>query len=147
MRPVRSNRRHASLLLTLCLLTVLATGCAKAESPEAFYAENREMLANAVQKIMETGAFDEIELQRVERISCWEAEQTVVAFTLSVSGLVPESTYRGIYYSAAGVPVAFQGANVPLTETETGWAWAVEGDNCGTTAHIEGNWFTFEAAF
>ena len=29
MRPVRSNRRHASLLLTLCFLTVLASGCAK----------------------------------------------------------------------------------------------------------------------
>lgn len=147
MRPVRSNRRHASLLLTLCLLTVLASGCAKAESPEAFYAENREMLANAVQEIMETGAVDEIEIQGVERISCWEAEQTVVAFTLSGSGLVPESTYQGIYYFAAGVPVAFQGADAPLTETETGWAWALEDDNCGTTAHIEGNWFTFEAAF
>lgn len=145
MRPVRSNWRHARLLLTLCLLTVLASGCAKAESPEAFYAENREMLANAVQEIMETGAVDEIEIQGVER--CWEAEQPVVAFTLSGSGLVPESTYQGIYYSAAGVPVAFQGADAPLTETETGWAWALEDDNCGTTAHIEENWFTFEAAF
>ena len=119
------KRQHARLLLTLFLTACFACGCGEAVGPERFYVENRE---------------------GVERISYWESENPVIEFIISTSGSVPACTYKGIYYSASGEPAAFQCADVALTETETGWAWAAEGDNRGATVHIEGNWFAFEAA-
>ena len=140
------TRQHARLLLALCLTACFACGCGEAVGPERFYAENREALENAVYKIMANGNVDGVQIQGVERISYWESENPTIEFIISTSGSVPACTYKGIYYSASGEPAAFQCADVALTETETGWAWAAEGDNRGTTVHIEGNWFAFEAA-
>ena len=137
------KRQHARLLLTLFLI---ACGCGEAVGPERFYAENREALENAAYEIMANGDADGVQIQGVERISYWESENPVIEFIISTSGSVPACTYKGIYYSASGEPAAFQCADVALTETETGWAWAAEGDNRGATVHIEGNWFAFEAA-
>jgi lipoprotein len=146
-RSIVKKRRHAFMLPVLGLIACLACGCVAADDPQRFYAENRETLEKAACEILEKGDAGGVSIQGIESVSYWAGENQVVEFITSACGSVPASTYKGIYYSASGEPAAFQNADVALTQTETGWAWGAEGDNRGTTARIEGNWFEFEAVF
>ena len=77
----------------------------------------------------------------VQAITVFDGDHTIVQFdTRSIT-----SQYAGYYYSPDDVPVPFQNANVPLTETEDGWSWTAEGDNHGTTKRIAACWFSYEA--
>ena len=81
-------------------------------------------------------------------VNTWEGEHTMTEFLISASGLVPQSTYYGCYYSPDDVPMAFQNpAGIELTETESGWTWKGEGDNEGYTEKIMDKWYYFEASF
>lgn len=56
------------------------------------------------------------------------------------------SGYSGFYYSPTDIPVTYQGADVTLQKTNTGWAWEHPG-GYGTTEKITDCWYTFEAYF
>lgn len=74
----------------------------------------------------------------------WGEDGEMAEFILSAWG----DTYYGCYWSRRDVPMAFQGVDIPLTETEDGrWTWAAEGDNHGVTWKLTENWYYFEASF
>ena len=79
----------------------------------------------------------------IRAINVYHGVHTIVQFDL------PSLTnqYTGYYYSPDDVPLAFQAADVPLTETDEGWTWQGEGDNHGTTQRIAECWFRYTAEF
>lgn len=76
-------------------------------------------------------------------VTLWDGEHPMAEVILFAWG----DTYYGCYYSPDGVPLPFQNTGLPLHEEKEGWSWTVEGDNHGFTAHLEGNWYYFEASF
>ncbi len=133
----------------LCMAAVIAVlflfALGSGSVPGDFYYKNREELDAAAKQIAESKDVSGIEIKGVYNISYRDGENPIIEFTTSSSGLVPSSTYRGIYYSVSGEPAAFQNADIPLVETEKGWAWTGDGNKGGTTERIEGNWFVFDA--
>lgn len=77
----------------------------------------------------------------IRAITVFDGDHTIVQF--DTGSMI--SQYSGYYYSPDDVPVPFQNADVPLTETEDGWSWQAEGDNHGTTKRIAECWFSYEA--
>lgn len=77
-------------------------------------------------------------------VSHWE-NTDMVEFIVEARGIVPASSYQGFYYSPHDKPLGFQGVEVTLYETDTGWAWEGTGDNSGYTEKIMENWYWFEA--
>ena len=74
----------------------------------------------------------------------WGEDNEMAEFILSAWG----DTYYGCYWSRRDVPMAFQGVDIPLTQTEDGrWTWAAQGDNHGVTWKLSENWYYFEASF
>ncbi len=74
----------------------------------------------------------------------WAGEHSMLQITLIERG----NTYYGCYYSFDDVPLAFQNADVPLTQDgHEYWEWQAEGDNHGSTERITENWYYFEASF
>lgn len=116
-------------------------------TPKQIYLRNKAEFNAAAEKILESQDTQEIKIGGINYIAYHNGESPIVEFTTSTFGLVPSSTYKGIYYSADGSPASFQNADFPLTKNNKGWSWVGEGDNAGTTEHIEGNWYTFEAHF
>ena len=56
--------------------------------------------------------------------------------------------YRGVFYSASGQPVGFQGIEMDFYPCGGHWYWAQEtGDNWMHTEHITGNWYWYEMHF
>lgn len=147
------SRREKGSIVGILALVILGAAIVggrirgKEDPSREFYLANRDALNEAVTGILESGTADGVVLEGVWGISYWKGEHPIIELTLSASGLVPSTAYRGIYYSVDGTPAVFQNADVTLKETETGWVWQAEGDNRGKTERIEGNWFLFEASF
>lgn len=76
-------------------------------------------------------------------VTLWDGEHPMAEVILFAWG----GTYYGCYYSPDGVPLPFQNTGLPLHEEKGGWSWTAQGDNHGFTAHLEGNWYYFEASF
>lgn len=76
-------------------------------------------------------------------VTLWDGEHPMAEVILFAWG----DTYYGCYYSPDGVPLPFQNTGLPLHEEKDGWSWTAQGDNHGFTAHLEGNWYYFEASF
>lgn len=81
----------------------------------------------------------------------WEVsvypEDNMVEFHTGGSGLVPNSTYEGFYYSADNRHVPFQGADVDMDVNVDSARWTDGTDNHGTSSRLRENWFWFEAHF
>ena len=76
----------------------------------------------------------------VRTIRVWPCREG--AFVEFTTGYFPAIT--GFYYAPTGQPVPYQGADTPLTRADGGWVWEHLG-NHGTTRHITGCWYAFEA--
>ena len=76
-------------------------------------------------------------------VTLWDGEHPMAEVILFAWG----DTYYGCYYSPDGVPLPFQNTGLPLHEEKDGWSWMAQGDNHGFTAHLEENWYYFEASF
>lgn len=77
-------------------------------------------------------------------VNTWEGEHSMTEFLLLTRG----DTYYGCYYSPEDVPMAFQNADVTLTQRAADyWEWSDVGDNSGSTSRLFENWFYFEASF
>ena len=75
--------------------------------------------------------------------NAWDGEHPMDEFILDTRG----NTYYGCYYSPDDVPLAFQNAQIPLTEDGQGrWRWEGEGDNHGVTQKLADCWYYFEAS-
>lgn len=112
-----------------------------------YYNSSKSELEAAVAEILENQSTDGIALDGILSISYWDGDDTIIEFEVYASGIAPSTTYGGIYYSVSGEPAGFQNTDVTLVETADGWEWQADGDNCGETTHIEGNWYTYEAEF
>ena len=135
------------VMLLALLLVATVTGAAREREPKLFYMNHKFQLEEAVQEILRGRDVTQVEIEGVRSISYWDGENPIIEFTISAFGLVPSSTYKGVYYSVNGQPAPFQNADLLLTETQSGWSWRGTGDNGGTTERIEENWFSFEAHF
>ena len=113
-------------------------------------AAHREELQAFSQQCLETGAVPEGAslpgFVRDAQVSGQDPESLFVEFDCDGWGLVPSSSYYGIYYSPSG-PRAFQGADVELTPGEGGYVWQAEGDNHGFTREIGDGFYYYEAHF
>ena len=130
-------RRH---WLAPAVLVVLAVcGAAYMASPrlqaERFVAQHGVELEEQIQ----TGGTLPEDLD----VTFWDGKHPMAEVILFAWG----DTYYGCYYSPDGVPLPFQNTGLPLHEEKDGWSWTAEGDNHGFTAHLEGNWYYFEASF
>ena len=79
----------------------------------------------------------------IRAINVYRGVHTIVQFDL----LSLTNQYEGYYYSPDDVPLAFQAADVPLTETADGWTWEDGTGNHGTTERIAECWFHYTANF
>lgn len=112
-------------------------------SPEyVYWRTDKGELENAVQRILETGTTDGIEISGINIINYWDNNHKVIEFSTS------SFSNRGFYYSVDGVPASYQNQNMILNKKGDIWEWHEEyGDNHGSTKHIEGNWYTYKAYF
>ncbi len=134
-------------LALLALLALVWMGRPWYAQPQKAFEENQAAAEEALAAYLDTGLTPQ-PFPGVSQIYARPTAHPILEFTTHSSGLVSSSTYRGFYYSFDGVSVAFQGADVPLTEAEDGgWTWQGEGDNGGRTRAIGNNWFVFEAHF
>lgn len=132
----------AAVVVTAISLTVFLN------TPKQVYLRNKAEFNTAAEYVLKNQDADDIKAGKNVYISYRDGKSPIVEFTTSSFGLVPSTTYKGIYYSSDGIPVPFQNYDIPLTKTENGWSWTdTEGGNWGTTEHIEDNWYTFEAHF
>ena len=77
-------------------------------------------------------------------VNTWEGEHSMVEFLITIRG----DTYYGCYYSPDDVPLAFQNADVELTQDgHNYWEWNADGDNYGCTSKIMEHWYFFRASF
>ena len=77
-------------------------------------------------------------------VNAWDGEHLMVEFLL----FTPMGKYRGIYWSADDVPLAFQNMEEQIIQVEENrWEWQGYGDNHGMTTKIDENWYYFEARF
>ena len=74
-------------------------------------------------------------------------EAGMVEFHTGGSGLVPESSHEGFYYSAEDCHIPFGNACLPMDVNVDSGRWVGEGDNHGTSRRILEKWFWFEAFF
>ena len=139
------KKKTAYIVLTVLAAVLLAAAALERENPERkarkFLDRNQALLEESY----ETGIVPaDIGYQNY---NLWEGGHPMMEFLLpGWAGW--GSTYYGCYYSPDGVPLAFQNADVPLTEErENRWTWQAEGDNHGETSCIRGNWFFFRASF
>lgn len=126
--------------LAAVMLVVLAVcGAAYMASPrlqaERFVAQHGAELEEQIQ----TGGILPEDLD----VTLWDGKHPMAEVILFAWG----DTYYGCYYSPDGVPLPFQNTGLPLHEEKDGWSWTAEGDNHGFTAHLEENWYYFEASF
>ena len=144
------KKRNLFILSALMVMTIIISISAFVNwknSPKQIYLLNKAELEVAVKKILISGNTGEIQIRGVQNIAYCPGENPIIEFTISSIGIAPASTYKGFYYSVNGTPEAFQNLDISLKETKNGWSWRAQGDNQGTTSHIEGNWFVFEASF
>ncbi len=147
---ISMKKRISRIVYTLSALLISAalTSCASDQNEAVeFYNANKSELEAAVAEILASQSTDGVELDGVASISYYQGDDAIIEFEVYASGLVPSSTYGGIYYSVDGEPAGFQNVDVTLNETDDGWEWQGDGDNHGITTHIEGNWYTYEASF
>lgn len=132
----------AAVVVTVISLTAFLN------TPKQVYLRNKAEFNTAAEYVLKNQDINDIKVGKAIDISYHDGKSPIVEFTTSSWGLVPSSTYKGIYYSSNGTPVPFQNSDISLSQTENGWSWTdIEGGNWGTTEHIEGNWYTFEAHF
>lgn len=78
----------------------------------------------------------------------WDGEHPIMEYIVKSRGIVPSSSYYGLFYSYDGQPVSFQNSGAQLIPvSENVWEWHGAGDNHGLVKWIEENWFYFEASF
>lgn len=116
-------------------------------TPKQIYLRNKAEFNAAAESIIKSQDAGDINIKSTVDVSYWDGKSQIVEFMTGGYGLASSSTYKGIYYSANGSPAPFQNSDIPLTKTEKGWSWEDDNGNWGTTQHIEGNWFTYEAHF
>lgn len=144
------KKRNFFILLALLAMVAIISISAFVNwknPPKQIYFMNKDELEVAVEKILKSGNTGDIQIRGIQNIAYWPGENPIIEFTISSFGIAPASTYKGFYYSVNGTPEAFQNLDISLKETKNGWSWRAQGDNQGTTSHIEGNWFVFEASF
>lgn len=71
----------------------------------------------------------------------------MVQFYTGGSGLVPNASYEGFYYSEDGAHIPFQNVDVPINENGDHAYWSDGTDNWGESDRIREKWFWFEAHF
>lgn len=115
-------------------------------SPEVTFRLQRAKFEQAAQDMLAERETD-VKIFGVHDISVWgTGEDAMVEFTTGIFGIVPDSFYSGVYYSADGAPRSFQNSGEVLVESDGGWAWQGEGDNRGETYPLGDGWYTFEAS-
>ena len=72
----------------------------------------------------------------------WPGEHSMAEYILFSHG----ATWYGCYYSPDDVPLAFQNAAVPLTQTADGWAWGGKSNYLGETSRLAPNWYFFQVS-
>jgi len=124
-------------IIILCLvITFVLTPALRVRSFVALYSDSIEDSMSSGHGISAT--------LPVKSFNSWEGEHNMTEFILFAFG----DTYYGCYYSFDDIPLAFQNAEVELTQNEdTSWTWTAEGDNHGETSKIKDNWYYFSASF
>lgn len=133
-----------SLGVTLCLLLMVVLVLCLLCAPEL----SRAYLNTNAHKL-EAFALAQLEAQTTDRYGPWEIwvcpELGLVKFSVSGSGLAPESTYEGFYYSAEGGHVCFPG--FVLSEDYGATVWFrdpnTDSDNWQESVEIMDHWFWF----
>ena len=87
---------------------------------------------------------DDAVLLGYDYVNSWEGAHPMTEFVIMTYG----DTYYGCYYSPDDVPLAFQNADVEVTQDgHDYWEWEAEGDNHGSTSKIMEQWYFFKASF
>ncbi|MBQ2855635.1 MAG: hypothetical protein IJN02_08675 [Bacteroidales bacterium] len=87
---------------------------------------------------------DDAVLFGYDYVNSWEGTHPMTEFVIMSYG----NTYYGCYYSPDDVPLAFQNADVEVTQDgHDYWEWEAEGDNHGSTSKIMEQWYFFKASF
>lgn len=120
----------------------------KLTAMEQFLFNNMKPLTNYAEALLHSSdttddSAPEFPLPESVQVTVFGGEHTIVQFNIPMF----PGQYGGIYYSPKDVPAPFQNVDIPLTESEDGWAWEDEGDNHGTTKRITKYWFSYEANF
>jgi len=157
--PLTKEQKRRRIALVLGL--VLAGGCVLGyfSSPvlrvRAFLWTYQKDLE---QRIQEAGSVGEVEGQffsdpmpalcGIKKFDVWPGNQDMIEFHLFGKGAGGQTSYYGCYYSWEDVPLAYQNADVTLTQDgHDYWQWQAEGDNHGATRKLSEHWYYFEAHF
>ena len=87
-------------------------------------------------------------LRSTGRVSAnyWDGEHPIVEYIVVSRGIVPASSYCGVFYSPDDVPASFQNSGETLSPvSDIEWTWQGDGDNRGLVRALGDHWFYFEA--
>ncbi len=142
------KKQKSVFFLCISLAVLLAFfGFFIRQQPRWIFRQNKAALEAVIAEYEQTGTFSVPELPGIKTANVWGTDPFIVEFCTGGFGLAPASVYRGFYYSQNGKPAAFQNGPQTLVPTKDGWEWSGPGDNGGTTQHLEGSWFLFQAHF
>lgn len=141
-----TENKILAIAISAIILNLIAIRLDYNNHPEFVYYKQKDQVNAAVKTIVETGGTDGIEIPGIIKIDYKKTQQTI-GFETFGFGLAPSSTNIGFYYSLNGSPVPYLGINHKLHVVDDHWLWHGEGDNHGSTYHIEGEWYTFRASF
>ena len=145
------SKKTLSILLVLILMVGAVAGVMgykRSQSGVIAYVKNHteEMTAYA-QDLLETGTAGEAQAFHDWPVTV-DPNRGQVEFFTSGSGMGSETSYKGVYYSAADTPLGVQGAELDFTAAENGWRWEeADGDNWQYTERIVAHWFWYEAHY
>ena len=137
--------------IAFCVLVLLFTATViglkfKDNLIRSFISLNKESLQTYAQE--QLVGKDTIGHYGLWKTTCYP-DAGMVEFLTSGAGLVPDSTYKGFYYSADDTHKPYAASEaVTLSQTdENTVSWTDGTDNHGTSVRITKNWFWFEASF
>ena len=137
--------------IAFCVLVLLFTATViglkfKDNLIRRFISLNKESLQNYAQE--QLAGEDTLGRYGLWKTTCYP-DAGMVEFLTSGAGLVPDSTYKGFYYSADDTHKPYAASEaVTLSQTdENTVSWTDGTDNHGTSVRIMKNWFWFEASF
>ena len=144
-------KRAISALLACLLLCLAPSGCVPQErqlaQAEEFYQVHRELLASlAAQCQKERRVPTDLPGELENRAVYYDYATGMVQVQVGSFGIVPSTTYWGVYYSPEDTPLPYDGADVPLAPAGEGFAWERDG-NTGYTQRLETGWYFFTASF
>lgn len=142
---MKKKKRFFTVITILIILVAVVLLTQKDNFIRAYVARNNAELESYALTMLEKGVVqtDNYGPFRTDIFP----EDGLVEFSTGGWGLVPNTTYKGFYYSADNSHKPFGGADAEMTIDGDKATWTDGTDNHGSSQRITDKWFWYKASF